>query len=160
MTKKAFSLLWAGLGSSLTFLLCGQTSAQTPTAPFKDLTSYVQWMQKNHKAPFDRDGAVFPKGGAQTLMKAQVAAPAAKASAFHNIQVNQDRNPWPKAEIGAAIDPTTGNWVVMTNDFRRNFDQMFFHVSTNNGQNWTDDAMGGGGDPFQGSIPSLFQRNP
>lgn len=167
MTKKAFSLLWAVLGSSLTFLLCGQTSAQTPTAPFKDLTSYVQWMQKNHKAPFDRDGAVFPKGGAQTLMKAQVAArvaqaaaPAAKASAFHNIQVNQDRNPWPKAEIGAAIDPTTGNWVVMTNDFRRNFDQMFFHVSTNNGQNWTDDAMVGGSDPFTGSIPSTFQSDP
>ena len=81
MTKKAFSLLWAVLGSSLTFLLCGQTSAQTPTAPFKDLTSYVQWMQKNHKAPFDRDGAVFPKGGAQTLMKAQVAARVAQAAA-------------------------------------------------------------------------------
>jgi hypothetical protein len=167
MTKKAFSLLWAVLGSSLTFLLCGQTSAQTPAAPFKDLTSYVQWMQKNHKAPFDRDGAVFPHGGAQTLMKAQAAArvaqaaaPAAKASAFHNIQVNQDRNPWPKAEIGAAIDPTTGNWVVMTNDFRRNWDQMFFHVSTNNGQNWTDDAMVGGSDPFAGSIPSTFQSDP
>ena len=166
MTKRAFSLLWAVLGSSLAFLLSGQTSAQTPVAPFKDLPSYVRWMQKHHKAPFDRDGAAFPKGGAQTLMKAQAAARAARAgataqaNAFHNIKVNQDRNPWPKAEIGAAVDPTTGNWVVMTNDFRRNFDQMFFHVSTNNGRNWTDDAMVGGSDPFTGSIPSTFQSDP
>jgi hypothetical protein len=166
MTKKAFSLLWAVLGSSLTFLLCGQTSAQTPTAPFKDLASYVQWMQKHHKAPFDRDGAVFPQGGAHTLMKAQAAARAARAaaparaSAFHNVQVNQDRNPWPKAEVGAAVDPTTGNWVVMTNDFRRNFDQMFFHVSTDDGETWTDDAMVGGSDPFTGFIPSTFQSDP
>ena len=40
-----------------------------------------------------------------------------------NIKVNQDRNPWPKAEVGAAVDPTDGgNYVVMTNDFRENFD--------------------------------------
>jgi hypothetical protein len=80
---------------------------------------------------------------------------------FTNIQVNQDRNPWPKAEVAAAIDPTeAGAWVVMTNDFRRNFDQMFFHVSTNNGATWTDDAMVGGSDPFTGFIPSTFQSDP
>jgi len=75
--------------------------------------------------------------------------------------VNQDRNPWPKAEIAAAIDPTEGtNWLVMSNDFRRNFDQMFFHVSTNNGKTWTDDAMTGGSDPFTGFISSTFQSDP
>ena len=168
MTKRIFGLLWAFFVFSLASLFCGQSaSAQTQVAPFSDFPSYVKWMKANHKAPFDRDGAVMPQGGAQALQKSQAKAKAAleasasKTTAFHNVQVNQDRNPWPKAEVAAAIDPTTPeNWVVMTNDFRRNFDQMFFHVSTNNGQTWTDDAMVGGSDPFTGFIPSTFQSDP
>jgi beta-xylosidase len=124
-------------------------------------------MKTNHKAPFDRDGAVMQKSGAQALMKSQaaareaLAAGAAQTTVFQNVQVNQDRNPWPKAVVAAAIDPTeAGNWVVMTNDFRRNFNQMFFHVSTNNGATWTDDAMTGGSNPFTGFIPSTFQSDP
>jgi hypothetical protein len=168
MNKRALNLLQVGFVATLTCLLWAQsTSAQTQVAPFKDFPSYVQWMQKNHKAPFDRDGAVLPPGGTQALMKSQAAARAAKAAApatsttFTNVQVTQDRNPWPKAEVAAAVDPTeAGAWVVMSNDFRRNFDQMFFHVSTNNGGNWTDDAMVGGSDPFTGFIPSTFQSDP
>jgi hypothetical protein len=48
----------------------------------------------------------------------------------------------------------------MTNDFRRNFDQMFFHVSSDGGHTWTDDALVGGSDPFTGFIPSTFQSDP
>jgi hypothetical protein len=163
MMQKHLSLI---VGCALAVLMSQQLFAQ---APFQSFTGYVQWMAKNHKAPFDRDGAAFPPGGAQKLIKAQAAARGARAAAlaaataaggYHNVQVNQDRNPWPKAEVAAAVDPSTGNWVVMTNDFRRNYDQMFFHVSTNKGQHWTDDAMVGGSDPFTGFIPSTFQSDP
>ena len=128
--------------------------------PFTDLASYVKWVQKNHKAPFDRDGAALPPGGAEFLRSNAARAPRAAAVAHHNVKVNQDRNPWPKAEIGAAIDPVSGAWVVMSNDFRRNWDQMFFHVSTDGGIQWTDDALVGGSDRFTGSIPSTFQSDP
>jgi hypothetical protein len=50
--------------------------------------------------------------------------------------------------------------VVMANDFRENFDHEFYHVSTNNGQTWTDDSMVGGSDPFTGFIPLTFQSDP
>jgi len=152
-------------------LLVGQTaSAQNKkaVAPFTDFPSYVKWVASHHKAPFDRDGSVLPQGGAKALARKQAEARAARAAstatstaAFTNVQVTQDRNPWPKAEIAAAVDPNLpGNWVVMSNDFRRNFDQMFFHVSTDNGASWTDDAMVGGSDPFTGFIPSTFQSDP
>jgi len=48
----------------------------------------------------------------------------------------------------------------MSNDFRLNFDRMFFHVSTDDGRSWTDDALVGGSDPFTGLIPSTFQSDP
>jgi hypothetical protein len=167
MTKRALGLLGAGLAATLTCLLWVQSaSAQKLVAPFKDFPTYVQWMKNNHKAPFDRDGAVMPQGGAQALAKSQAAARAAQAAApaapvtYKNTQVNQDRNPWPKAEVAAAVDPTSGSWLVMTNDFRQNFDKMFFHVSTDNGETWSDDAMVGGSDPFTGFIPSTFQSDP
>jgi len=157
--------LWpAILGMSMLVVFSQAAWAGAP--PFKNFASYLTWMQKNHKAPFDRDGAVMPRGGPQKLMSEQAAAQAARAAAaaaastYHNVKVNQDRNPWPKAEVAAAIDPRTGNWVVMTNDFRRNYDQMFFHVSTNGGKAWTDDAMVGGSDPYTGYIPSTFQSDP
>lgn len=175
MTNQAYSsvcltVLRAAFAVFLAGLLWGQSASaqnQTQVAPFKDFASYVKWVASNHKAPFDRDGAVFPHGGAQALTKAQAAARAAKAAAkatsttFTNAQVTQDRNPWPKAELAAAVDPTEASaWVVMSNDFRRNYDQMFFHVSTDNGASWTDDAMVGGSDPFSGFIPSTFQSDP
>ena len=153
-----------GLLSAVLVLSSEVTSGAEPP-PFKDLASYVKWVQKNHRAPFDRDGAALPPGGAQKLreqaaVRAARVAPSGPAAIFHNVQVNQDRNPWPKAEIGAAVDPTTGAWLVMSNDFRRNFDQMFFHVSTDGGATWTDDAMVGGSDPFTGFIPATFQSDP
>ena len=132
--------------------------AQHPTA-FKNMASYVAYVNKHHKAPFDRDAAVMPPGGAKTLMERQAKARAEAATmvaaqtTYKNVQVNQDRNPWPKAEVGAAIDPSNpNNWVVMTNDFRLNFDHEFYHVSTNAGLNWTDDEMVGGRIPLRSPL--------
>lgn len=161
-----------GLGIALTSLLIallwGSLASAQSTAPFTDFSSYVHWMQKNHKAPFDRDGAVMPPGAAAALRETaakkhtlEAMNAAAITNKYHNVRVNQDRNPWPKAELGSAIDPSTGtSWVVMANDFRENYDHEFYHVSTNNGQAWTDDSMVGGNDPFSGFIPLTFQSDP
>ena len=66
-----------------------------------------------------------------------------------------------KGEVGAAVDSSDASaWVVMTNDFRENFDKMFYHVSTDNGKTWTDDSMVGCNDPFTGFIPLTFQSDP
>lgn len=167
MTKQLSGLLRVGCALSVVMSVCIPVSnAASHLSAFTDLPSYVQYVQKLHKAPFDRDGSVLPQGGAQALQKKQAALREARgaataATSFTNVQVTQDRNPWPKAEVAAAVDPTSpGNWVVMSNDFRENFDKMFFHVSTDNGRTWTDDAMVGGNDPFSGFIPSTFQSDP
>jgi hypothetical protein len=165
MIKPLSDLLRVGLALAVgTFVCTPASNAASPVAPFTSLESYVRYVQKLHKAPFDRDGSELPPGGAQALLKKQAAARAARPAApvsFTNVQVTQDRNPWPKAEVAAAVDPSSpGSWVVMTNDFRENFDKMFFHVSTDNGRTWTDDAMVGGSDPFTGFIPSTFQSDP
>ena len=129
-------------------------SAQEP--PPKDLESFVKYVQSHHRAPFDREGAVLPKG---EVLRLQTNANAPLLGT--NIKVNQDRNPWPKAEIAGAIDPTSGNnYVVMSNDFRENYDHQFYHVSSTKGATWTDDSMVGGADPFTGFIPLTFQSDP
>jgi hypothetical protein len=124
----------------------------------EDLVKYVQ---SRHKAPFDRDGSVLPPNGAQTLLKQQSRNQPAIHATGTNVKVTQDRNPWPKAEIGAAVDPTNGqNYVVMSNDFRENWDHQFYHVSTDGGSSWTDDSMVGGADPITGFVPLTFQSDP
>jgi hypothetical protein len=77
-----------------------------------------------------------------------------------NVKVNRDRNPWPKAEVAVGVDPKDGNVVVMTNDFRENWDHMFYHVSTNQGTSWSDDSMVGGNDPNTGFIQLTFESDP
>jgi hypothetical protein len=137
-------------------------------APFTDFPGYVSWMQKNHKAPFSRSGAVMPRGGAKTLQAAQAKTHALGAQSaaggrqgFQNVQVNQDRNPWPKAGIASAVNPADPHdWLVMSNDFRQNLNHMFFHVSTDRGRTWTDDSLVDGADQFTGSVPLTFQVNP
>jgi hypothetical protein len=167
MNKRLLGILRSSFVFSVGTIVCIQAAhAAKSVGPFTDLASYVSFVQKSHKAPFDRDGSVLPPAGAQALAKRQAEVRAARASApvitnYKNVQVTQDRNPWPKAEIAAAADPTSpGGWVVMSNDFRENYDKMFFHVSTDNGQTWTDDSMVGGSDPFTGFIPSTFQSDP
>jgi hypothetical protein len=173
-SSKAIDVSWMGVAVALPLsaFLGAQTLSAQEAKPFKDFNSYVSYVAKNHKAPFDRDGAVIPPAASKALAAkhtkaaaertvASEAAAASVASGYKNIQVNQDRNPWPKAELGAAIDPSNGtSWVVMANDFRENYDHEFYHVSTNSGKTWTDDSMVGGNDPFTGFIPLTFQSDP
>jgi hypothetical protein len=104
-----FSLVWTAvlkLGPPAVLLvsaLAAQPANAQNKAPFSGLDSYVKWMQRHHKAPFDRDGSALPPGGAKALRDAgakalRLAKPVGAAS-FKNDQVNQDRNPWPKAEV-------------------------------------------------------------
>ena len=161
--KNKLAVVYAPVIALIASMLWGQpVSAQVPQP--KNLESFVQYMQSHHRAPFDRDSAFIPKGAALKL-QSNAAARQAQASRSlligSNVKVNQDRNPWPKAEIGAAVDPTNGsNYVVMSNDFRENYDHMFFHVSTTGGATWTDDSMVGGADPVTGFIPLNFQSDP
>ncbi len=155
------------LVAGLAVLLCGQLVV-AQSGPFAEkspadrMAAMVQFVQSRHRAPFHRDGAMLPKGAAQALLQQghNQSEPAVLPTGT-NVKVNKDRNPWPKAEIGAAVDPTNGkNWVVMSNDFRENWDHMFYHVSTDGGTKWTDDSMVGGADPITGFIPLTFQSDP
>jgi hypothetical protein len=161
--KSNLAKMFAAFIALLACILWGQpVGAQVPQP--KNLESFVKYMQSHHQAPFDRDNAFMPKEEALKLqlnaeqLRVQINAAIFRGS---NVKVNQDRNPWPKAEVGAAIDPTSGsNYVVMTNDFRENYDHMFYHVSTTGGATWTDDSMVGGADPVTGFIPLNFQSDP
>ena len=161
-------ILRAAIVTLLATLVWGQlVSAQmAPTSRhlrWQNVEEFVQYMNAHHKAPFDRDSVRLPPGSATTLLKnaRQAAAAPVPLGPSTNVRVNRDRDPWPKAEIGAAVDPTNGNnYVVMTNDFRENYDHMFYHVSTNGGNAWTDDSMVGGADPFTGFVPLNFQSDP
>jgi len=154
---------------AMTVVAIGFTAqAQVPKP--QSLEDFVTYMQTHHKAPFDREGAEIPPTGRQQLVQrmqklgtAKLAsmATAAAATAGANVKVNRDRNPWPKAEIGLAVDPVNGkNFVVMSNDFRENYDHQFFHVSTNGGLAWTDDSMVIGVDPVTEFAPYNFQSDP
>jgi hypothetical protein len=151
MNSPRFQRVAAGLFATV---LMGQFAvAQHPSSPstpvFRSLQKYADWVGSKHKAPFDRDSVRLPKGGAAALLKQRSAAGLALAPvASGNVRINRDRDPWPKAEIAVGVDPANGNVVVMTNDFRENWDHEYYHVSTNGGTAWSDDSMVGGADPF------------
>jgi len=148
----------------------GGIAVQAQAPKPQNLEDLVVYMQSHHKAPFDREGAVLPPGGQQALVqrmqklgasKMAAMATAAATTAGSNVKVNRDRNPWPKAELGLAVDPVSGkNFVVMSNDFRENYDHQFFHVSTNGGTSWSDDSMVIGVDPITDFAPYNFQSDP
>ncbi len=129
---------------------------------FKNLNDYVTYINSHHKAPFDRISVRLPNGGAAAIMKqlANAKPEPMLSPTAHNVKVNRDRDPWPKAEVAVGVDPTDGNVVVMTNDFRENWDHMFYHVSTNGGAAWSDDSMVGGNDPNTGFIQLTFESDP
>lgn len=137
-------------------------TAYASAAPFKDFPSLVAYIQKHHKAPFGRDISLNGQGtDAKTNFLKGSKKFAVQSTSSTNVKVNQDRNPWPKAELGAAVDPTSGNnYVVMANDFRENYDHQFYHVSTDGGKTWTDDSMTQGNDPITGDVPFSFQSDP
>jgi hypothetical protein len=144
-----------------------QAVSQGKALPYKNLEEFVQAVNSHFKVDlFDRDVAARLDEGkrAELARKVRAAAlqvPVAAAAKPGNVKVNQDRNPWPKAEIAAAVDPTNGaNYLVMENDFRENVDHMFWHVSTDGGKKWTDDSMTVGLDDFTGGAPFNFQSDP
>ena len=145
-----------------------QPEIQT-TAPFKDFSSYVSWIRKNHKAPFNPGMPLnFQRASAVTAIQAnaaKLASAQSETAAIHfqyrNVKVNQDRNPWQKTGPASAVDPSNpDNWIVMSNDFRLFYNKLFFHVSTDGGRTWTDDAMAAGADPYLLGIPLTAQSNP
>jgi hypothetical protein len=152
----------AAVVALLAVFLSGQPVNAQLTQP-KSLESFVEYMQSHHRAPFDRDNAFIPREEAVKFLNKPELKLRLNAAILQgtNIKVNQDRNPWPKAEVAAAVDPSDGgNYVVMTNDFRENFDHQFYHSSTDGGATWRDDSMVGGNDPFTGFIPLTFQSDP
>ncbi len=161
-------ILRAAFVAAFAFQLGSQIAAaqhpkSTDSLQFKNAEEYVNFVQSHHKAPFDRDSVRLPNGGAAAILKQMGRShPAAlvSAAASHNVKINRDRDPWPKAEIAEAVDPTSGNVVVMSNDFRENWDHMFYHVSTNGGGAWSDDSMVGGNDPYAGYIQLTFESDP
>jgi hypothetical protein len=144
------------LVSMLFAVLCLGSMANAQTAPFTDFKSYVAWVQKQHKAPFMRDSSLGGKPSAKALSKTDVrkqvaaagttdVAPEATTDAVaatstnQSVQVNQDRNPWQKVGIAAAVDPKNPKHVVvLSHDFRDGFERIFYHVSTDGGKKWTD----------------------
>src|ERR1700675_1143513 len=103
--RKATRAVHATLASgAILFLTAAPIWAQTDKpAPFKDFQTYVAWMQKNHKAPFNRS-ALMPPGAAKALLEAQAkmratvqnASQSSQSHSYQNVKVNQDRNLWPK----------------------------------------------------------------
>ncbi len=157
MLRAGFVMLLA-----LSVQFASAQNATTKIPKFKTVDAFFNWFAAQHKAPFDRDGVRLPPGAAARIManSLRLAGAAALPPSGTNVKINRDRDPWPKAEIGTGIDPVTGSVVVMTNDFRENYDKMYFHVSTSGGATWTDDAMVGGSDPYSGYIPLTFQSDP
>jgi hypothetical protein len=159
----AFTLMTSG--SSLGAHAAGRPIDQ---APWHDYKSYLAYMDKHFKADFGRDSVGL------SLMNALQNTKASDPPNFHSgtpTQVNQDHNPWPKDEIAVGIDPTNAkNITVMSNDFRQNWNHMFFHTSNNGGESWFSDSLSTQTSPFadnQGNLilgstnaPYNFQSDP
>jgi hypothetical protein len=164
--KRILSLLLAcatATGFALGLLVNGGAISHAASLPYTSMDAYVKFVQAHHKAPFEQGSTHgLSAQAAQALVKnaSLHVAPPVSTTTTTNVKVNQDRNPWPKAEVAAAIDPTNGNnYVVMANDFRENFDHEFYHSSTDGGNHWTDDSMVGGFD-FYTQAQLSFQSDP
>src|SRR2546425_8931058 len=82
------------------------TSSHASGAPYRSFDAYIQYVQQHHKAPFDRDVVVrvAAQNAASQAAKIRKGYTRTNRSQWTNVMVNQDRNPWPKAELGAAVD--------------------------------------------------------
>lgn len=147
------------LGLALTMMTSGaapRVHATTGNPPWKDYKSYLAYMDTHFKAPFGREDPSLK------LMDAQKknGATANGSPNFHSgniMQVNQDHDGWPKDELGVGIDPTNPkNITVMSNDFRQNWNHMFFHTSNNGGESWFDDSLSTQTEPFSDSQGNLI----
>lgn len=140
----ALMALASGSGAART------ASSPTSKLPWHDYKSYLTYMDQHFKAEIGRDDVAFTL--ASQIKGASKMSPSKFSPNFHSgkvFQVNQDQNPWPKDEIGVGIDPTNAkNITVMSNDFRQNYNHMYFHTSNNGGESWFDDALSQGADPL------------
>lgn len=138
--------------------------ATSHAAGNEQTTNYQQYMElmaKQHRAPFFSQQLAIDSTLQASVRKKQ--APIKKPAVSPttpNIKVNQDHNGWPKASVSAAINPLNSkNMVVTTSDFRQNFNHVYYHVTTDGGQTWSDDAVASGIDSTTFS-PYSFQSNP
>src|SRR5260221_9108670 len=138
----------------------GTTHAAGPL--FKRYVDFVNYVRAHHKAPFMMPATLSLKEGTPPSSKSNK-QPSAGSWIRHdtNVKVNQDRNPWAKAGLAAAVDPITGrDYVIMANDFREFVDHQFYHSSINGGVTWHDDAMTDGTDPITFEEHYNFQSDP
>lgn len=142
----------------------GVTTTHAAGLPFQNLQEFTAYVQANHKAPFTLGNVTYSNTNAQgTIVGKNNTLKTTPYKGWEtNVKVNQDLNPWPKAGVAAAVNPVNGSdYVVMSNDLRDFYSHLFFHVSSNGGQNWTDDAMSAGSDPITGLLtPLSYQTDP
>ncbi len=106
-----------------------------------------------------KTGAPSPVVPQTASAEAEVASAAATTAAVAtksdvSVQGNQDKNPWQKVSVAAAVDPKNPKHiVVLSDDFRDGFQRVFYHVSTNGGKKWTDDYLTDGVDPGLNGLP-------
>jgi hypothetical protein len=139
----------------IVILLLLVATAQAQEQPkFQDYKSFVAWMRATHKAPFLADPSRMMSkeeraAFAKKLMESAAANAIKEKKVHKNVKVNQDRNPWPKFQVSQAVDPSDpANLVVISNDLREIAERAFYHVSTDHGRQFTDDAISPGGDDF------------
>lgn len=151
MKNKITTSLAMALALMSTFLLgtmkwngAGLTFAASRGAPLT-YERFVKKVVAEHKAPFFGKTLIIP---GQFQVYAQEANRRARLYATvvhgpaHNTKVNQDRNPWPKIDVAAAVNPLDGgNFLIVSNDTRQFFSHPFYHVTTSNGRNWDDDTI-------------------
>src|SRR5579884_2915714 len=147
-------------GSSIQHTIA--TTHAVGTEQTNSYQDYVVLMAKQHKAPFfsqqlaaETDMQAFVRKTQRGPIKRPV-----DHSISTNIKVNQDHNAWPKVGVSAAINPVNGkNIVVTSSDFRQNFNHPYYHVTTDGGRTWSDDAVAEGIDSAT-FAPYNFQSNP
>lgn len=145
-----------GVGHGIT-----DSHAASRDATFKDYSSFVQYTAKHHKAPFFSH-ELASQEAMQTYAKRMqqnfhALRPLAEGYEHGgNVKTNQDQNPWPKADIAAAINPRDGkSYVIMHDDFRQNFDHQYYGFSANGGKTWSDDSLADSIDPVTNSAYSV-----
>ncbi len=108
------NVMRAAVAIFLATLLWAQTATAQEAKPFRgfQLLRYLRREasqgaigQGRRRSPAASKALAAKHTKAATERTTAEAAAATAASGYKNVQVNQDRNPWPKAELGAAIDP-------------------------------------------------------
>jgi len=129
--------------------------------PFSSYQDFAHSISMAHKAPFQPATPFSPqqwqsfRASQQKLHALVPSVPSAT-----NVKANRDLNPWSKATVALAVNPSMPkNLLVLTNDYRESFSHQYYHVSQNAGVTWHDDALTNGIDAATSS-PYNLQTNP